>query len=175
MHNFTFVDLVTQVEWSPVDGSLLLVAIGKRSLVFVKSLHDPDWHCKIDEGIAGLAHAQWGPGNNHVLTVSDFKVRLTIWGLADKSVQYIKSPKHEDGRGIAFSPSRKLMAVAQRNSEAKDAIGVYDVGKPWNCLTTFNPDTFDLEDLRFSGDGQSLIVWDSNLKCKILIYQLQIQ
>ena len=67
------------------------------------------------------------------------------------------------------------MAVAQRNSEAKDAIRVYDVGKPWNCLTTFNPDTFDLEDLRFSGDGQSLIVWDSNLKCKILIYQLQIQ
>ena len=86
MHNFTFVDLVTQVEWSPVDGSLLLVAVGKRSLVFVKSLHDPDWQCKIDEGIAGLAHAQWGPGNNHVLTVSDFKVRLTIWGLADKSV-----------------------------------------------------------------------------------------
>ena len=101
---------------------------------------------------------------------------MTVWGLADKSVQYIKSPKHEDKRGISFSPSRKLMALAERNSEAKDQIGIYEVsGKPWACLTHFNPDTFDLEDLSFSGDGQSLIVWDSNLKCKILIYQLQMQ
>lgn len=154
----------------------MLVAIGKRSLVFVKSLHDPDWHCKIDEGIAGLAFARWGPCNNYVMTVSEFKVRLTIWGLADKSVQYIKSPKHEDERGVAFSPSRKLMALAERNSEAKDSVGIYDVsGKPWAALAHFNPDTFDLEDLRFSGDGQSLIIWDSNLKCKILIYQLQLQ
>jgi len=175
MHNFSFIDLITQIEWSQ-DGSMIMVAIGKRSIVFVKSLHDPDWHCKIDEGIAGLAYARWGPSNNHILTTSDFKVRMTVWGLADKSVQYIKSPKHEDKRGISFSPSRKLMALAERNSEAKDQIGIYEVsGKPWACLTHFNPDTFDLEDLRFSGDGQSLIVWDSNLKCKILIYQLQMQ
>lgn len=67
------------------------------------------------------------------------------------------------------------MALAERNSEAKDTVGLYEVsgnGKQWTCLAHFNPDTFDLEDLRFSGDGQSLIVWDSNLKCKILIYQL---
>lgn len=30
MHQYTFIDLVTRIEWSP-DGSLLLVAIGKRS------------------------------------------------------------------------------------------------------------------------------------------------
>jgi hypothetical protein len=29
-----------------------------------------------------------------------------------------------------------------------------------------------LEDLRFSGDGQNLILWDSALKCKMLVYQL---
>jgi hypothetical protein len=113
MHNYSFIDLVTQVEWSH-DGSLILVSIGKRSLVFVKSLSDPDWNCKIDEGIAGLAYARWGPNNNYVMTISDFKVRLTIWGLADKSVQYIRSPKHDDERGIAFSPSKKLMALAER-------------------------------------------------------------
>jgi hypothetical protein len=154
---------------------MILVAIGKRSLVYVKSLHDADWNCKVDEGIAGLAHARWGPTNNYIMTISDFKVRLTVWGLADRSVQFIRAPKHDDNRGLAFSPTRRLMALAERGgSDAKDTIGIYDVGvKPWASLFHFAPDTFDLEDLRFSGDGHCLIVWDSPLKCKILVYQLQ--
>lgn len=152
------------------------MAIGKRSQVYVKSLHDQEWNCKIDEGIAGLAFARWGPNNNQIITVSDFKVRLTIWGLNDRSVQYIRAPKHDDERGLAFSPNRKLMALAERN-ESKDTIGIYEVatgGKQWVCLHHFNPETFDLEDLRFSADGTSLIVWDSPLRCKLLVYQLQL-
>ena len=121
-------------------------------MVFVKSLHDPDWNCKIDEGLGGLAHARWGPNNNYVMTISDFKVRLNVWGLADRSVQYIRSPKHDDNRGLSFSNNGKFMALAERSAEGKDSVGLYDVsGKPWACLHHFNPDTFDLEDLRFSG------------------------
>jgi dipeptidyl aminopeptidase/acylaminoacyl peptidase len=153
-----------------------MVAVGKRSQVFVKNLHDADWNCKVDEGIAGLAHARWGPNNNYLITVSDFKVRLTIWGLADRSVQFIRAPKHDDDRGLTFSPNGRLMALAERSADgkARDSIGIYDVGtKPWASLHHFTPDTFDLEDLKFSGDGQNLIVWDSPLKCKLLVYQMQ--
>ena len=170
------IDLVSGVEWS-ADSSLLLIAVKKRSIVFVKSLHDADFHCKIDEGIAGLAHARWGPNNNSVITVSDFKVRLTVWNLSDKSVQFIRSPKHDDNRGLAFSPSRKLMALAERSGpDSKDSIGFYDVTQPkqWALLHRLAPDTFDLEDLRFSGDGTSLIVWDSPLKCKLCCFKLQV-
>ena len=132
------------------------MAVAKRQLVFVKSLHDPDWNCKIDEGLAGLSYARWGPTSNHVITISDFKVRLTVWGLTDKSVQYIRSPKHDDEKGLAFSPNKKLMALAERTSDgqAKDCIGIYDVSsKPWACLHHLAPDTFDLENLKFSADG----------------------
>lgn len=55
MHAYTFIDIVSHLEWS-ADSSLLLIGIQKRALVFVKNLHDPDWHCKIDEGMAGLTH-----------------------------------------------------------------------------------------------------------------------
>jgi WD40 repeat protein len=119
-------------------------------------LTEEDWQCKIDEGIAGLAYARWGPNNNFVVTISDFKVRLNVWGLADKSVQFIKNPKHDDERGLAYSPSKRLMALAEKSGDgqAKDTVGIYDVsGAKWACLHHFNPDTFDLEDLRFSGDG----------------------
>lgn len=72
-----------------------------------------------------------------------------MWCLADKSVQYIKSPKFDDGRGISFSPNRKLMALAEKNStDGKDSIGVYDVTKnTWDILYHFNPSTFDLENV----------------------------
>ena len=93
-------------------------------------------------------------------------------------MQFIRSPKFDDGRGISFSPNGKLVALAERPTEGatsgRDIIGIYDVsrGEKWECLYHLTPDTFDLEDLQFSGDGQHLIVWDSNLKCKLLVYQL---
>ena len=91
----------------------------------MKSLVDDDWHCKIDEGLAGLASCKWGPTSSHVLTISEFKIRMTIWSLADKTVQYIKSPKFED-RGLAFSSNKKLMILAEKSQDGKDLIGFYD-------------------------------------------------
>jgi hypothetical protein len=111
--------------------------------------------------------------------VSEFKVRLTIWSLTDKSIQFIRSPKFDDGRGISFSPNKKLLALAEKTLDGaaagKDSIGIYDVskGEKWECLYHITPETFDLEDLEFSGDGQHIIVWDSSLKCKMIVYQIQ--
>ena len=114
MHAYSFVDVVSHLEWS-ADSNFVMIGVQKRALVFVKSLHDPEWQCKIDEGVAGLAFCQWGPGASHVMTVSEFKVRLSVWCLADKSVQFIRSPKFDDGRGVAFSPNKKLMALAEKS------------------------------------------------------------
>jgi len=73
------------MEWSR-DSHFILVGIAKRGVAFVKSMSDPNWDCKIDEGMAGLAFTRWGPSARHILTVSDFKLRLTIWSLSDKTV-----------------------------------------------------------------------------------------
>ena len=152
MHAYSFVDIVSHLEWSQ-DSALILIGISKRSIAFIKSLHDPDWQCKIDEGLAGLAHCQWGPNSSQVITVSDFKLRLTVWSLSDKTLQFIRSPKFDDGRGITFSPNGKLVALAERPTEGaasgRDTIGIYDVskGEKWECLYHLTPDTFDLEDL----------------------------
>ena len=101
MHSYTFIDVVSHLEWSQ-DNSFILIGIAKRAIAFVKSLVDDDWHCKIDEGMAGLASCRWGPSSTHIITVSEFKLRMTVWSLQDKTVQYIKNPKHEN-RGISFS------------------------------------------------------------------------
>ena len=85
MHSYSFIDVISHLEWS-YDSNMILIGISKRALVFVKSLHDNEWNCKIDEGMAGLAYCRWGPFSNHVITISEFKIRLTVWNLADKSV-----------------------------------------------------------------------------------------
>ena len=86
------------------------------------------------------------------MTVSDFKVRLTVWSLIDKSLQFVRSPKFDDGRGISFSPNGKLLALAEKAMDGaaagKDSIGIYDVSKEkWECLYHLTPETFDLENL----------------------------
>jgi len=169
MHKFTFIDLISHLEWSP-DSNYILVGIAKRSVAFVKSLTDNDWACKIDEGLAGLVYCRWASDSKHVLTVSDFKVRMTVWSIIDKSVQYIKNPKHES-KGVSFSPSGKLMALAERTQDSKDCVAIYDISTPtWICVLKFTTDTLDLEDIRFSKDGQQMIVWDSAISNKLLVY-----
>ena len=85
-----------------------------------------------------------------MITVSEFKVRMTVWCLADKTVQYIKNPKYER-KGLSFSQNGTLMALAEKGQDNRDAVAIYDVSSTkWHCLYRFTPDTFDLEDLSFS-------------------------
>jgi hypothetical protein len=83
----------------------------------VKSLHDNDWQCKIDEGLAGLSSCTFGPTSSHVVTMSEFKLRMTVWSLNDKSVSYIRNPKFDCGQGMDYSMNGKLMALIEKNEE----------------------------------------------------------
>ena len=132
----------------------------------------------------------WAPTSRHILTVSEFNLRLTIWSLVDKSVQYIEGPKQSgnlpagEGRGIAFSPDRRIMALIEKNNEdARDMIGLYDLTvcltgsevrapQNWTCMHRFFPETFDAHDIMFGQDNNHLLVWESPLKNSINVYQL---
>ena len=105
--------------------------------MFVKSMGDPQWQGRIDEGMAGLSNSLWAPTSRHILTVSEFNIRLTVWSLTDKSVQYIQSPKFDGSRpecrGIRFSPNLCIMALIEKDQqEGKDLIGLYDISQSYN-------------------------------------------
>ena len=40
----------------------------------VWSLEQPGWHCRIDEGSAGLAASCWSPDGRHILNTTEFHV-----------------------------------------------------------------------------------------------------
>ena len=62
----------------------------------------------------------------------------------------------------------RFMAIAHR-MECKDYIGVYSTG-PWSELSKFRTQTSDLASILWTPSGAYLIVSDSHLSYKLLIY-----
>lgn len=101
----------------------------KRALVQVWSIEDPEWTCRITEGLAGLVHARWSPDGRHILTTADFQLHTTIWSLLNKSMFYVQHTKHPR-QGITFSPDGRHMAVATRTNCKVGAAGTLRARAP---------------------------------------------
>lgn len=164
--SFSFSDTVSCLEWS-ADSNLILISFYKPSLCEVKSIDSPDWLCRIDEGAAGLSFCRWSPDSRRVITICDFNLRLTIWSLVDKSTCFINSPKHND-KGLCFTSNNYFMALLERK-EGKDYIGLYYISD-WSLVSHFQIESVDAQDMIVSKDDAVLVVWDSVLECKLLIY-----
>jgi hypothetical protein len=61
------------------------------------------------------------------------------------------------------------MAIAERR-EAKDFVSIYYTGEDWKLVNTFEVDTFDLADIMWCKEDTSILVYDSPLEAKILVY-----
>uniref|UniRef100_H2Y8F9 Anaphase-promoting complex subunit 4 WD40 domain-containing protein n=1 Tax=Ciona savignyi TaxID=51511 RepID=H2Y8F9_CIOSA len=153
---YTCMDAVQSLEWSS-DSQFLLCAMYKRGLVQVWSVEQPDWTCKIDEGSAGLIHAQWSPDGRHVLTTASFNLRITVWSLVNKSISYIRYIKNSKDC-LSFSSSGKYLAVGE-SRKCKDFISVFDV-ESWQLLKLFETDTEDLSGIKWSPDSRVICAWE---------------
>lgn len=167
-----FYDNIEYIQWSK-NNKLILIGLFKRGICEVRSIDDDqnNWYCKIDEGIQGMNYALFSPDSNHILTITEFNIRLTVRSLVDKSTFFINLPKFSR-RGLSFSENgeRKFMALAERHN-AQDMIGIYYLGN-WTCLNKFQPQTVDLQDIFWSYDSSSLIVQDTPNIFKVLIYSI---
>lgn len=108
---YSCIDKISHMHWCP-NSNYILCGLVKRAIVQVWSVVEPEWTCKIDEGIAGVEAARWTPDGLHILLVAEFQIRITIWSLTDKTFLYLSGPKHAV-KGIQFSPDGKYMAVAE--------------------------------------------------------------
>ncbi|KAM8927069.1 WD repeat-containing protein WRAP73 isoform 2-T2 [Pelodytes ibericus] len=165
---YTCLDQIQHLEWSS-DSMFILCAMYKRGIVQVWSLEQPDWHCKIDEGSAGLVSSCWSPDGRHILNTTEFHLRVTLWSLSAKSVSYMKYPKacHP---GMAFTSDGRHMALAERR-DCKDYISIF-VCNDWHLLRHFEAETRDLTGISWAPNGCVLAVWESSLEYKMLLYSL---
>ncbi|PRP89130.1 WD repeat-containing protein WRAP73 [Planoprotostelium fungivorum] len=164
---------IGDLEWSP-DGDYVACLIPKRSMVQIwcatkSTKSGNEWSCKIEESIAGCTSVRWSPDSRHVLTVSDFQMRLTVWSVVDRSSMHIHHPK-SSSQGISFNKSGVYLAVLQRK-DSKDMVSIYSTDN-WENVSTFTLDTFDAVDLAWASDDTCLCVWDNCVNYKICVYSL---
>lgn len=160
---YTCIDAIEGLEWS-FDSEYVLCTLKKRGAAQVWSVRNAEWHCKIDEGPVGLAHACFSPDGRHVLATADFRLRITIWSLCDRNVYYIRFPKHAD-RGLAFTPEGTLMALAER-TDGRDSVGIFEL-KGWKMIRSFPVASIDLEDICWSPNGMVLCIIDTVLQYQV--------
>lgn len=61
------------------------------------------------------------------------------------------------------------MALAERR-ELKDAISIYFTGNEWKLVNSFDVETTDMCDIMWCKEDTSILVYDTPLDSKILIY-----
>lgn len=163
---FSCVDKISYIEWAQ-DSEYILCGLYKRPMIQAWSLSQPDWTCKIDDGPAGIAYARWSPDSRHILTTSDFQLRLTVWSLVNTACVHVQWPKHAS-KGVAFTQDGKFCAICTRR-DCKDYINLLSC-QTWEIMGIFAVDTLDLADIQWSPDDSALVIWDSPLDYKVLIY-----
>ena len=177
-HIYMAVDKIDKIEFS-ADSKYILCLILSRTSVQIFSLEDPEWKCRITEGVAGLIGARWCPDSRNVITESDFGIQLTVWSLMDSTSQVISYPKQTNtsggnniasGSNIAFSDCSRFVAVLHKIDLA-DHIAVYSMS-PWSEISKFKckESNNDVMSIQWTPNSAHIIAISSHLQYKVLIY-----
>ena len=164
MQLFSCVDRIKYIEWA-ADSEYILCLLHDRPMVQVWSMTQPEWTCKIDEGHAGISLARWSPDSRHILTTSDFQLRLIVWSLVNTACVHVQCPKSTP-KGVSFTKDGKFAAVCSR-CEGKDHVILLSC-HTWEIMSSFAVDTLDLAGIEWSPDDSAIVIWDSLLEYKVI-------
>ena len=97
-------------------------------------------------------------------------MRVTVWNIVDQAATaFIRNPKMLPPKGVSFSQNKKFMALAERR-EMKDWVSIYYTAYDWKLVNTFEVETLDMNDLQWCKLDSAILVWDTPLENKLIIY-----
>ena len=164
---FNFSSQVIQIEFSP-DSNYILIGLYKVNEIEIKSLINNETIIKISQPIFGISKTIWSPDSTKILCFSKYNIRIDIWDLTkEKNNSFISYPKFSN-KGFSFSSNGYFFALAERKN-VKDYISVYYTGD-YSLLSRFPSNTSDLQNLIWTKDNSSIIVFENEIDCKLLIY-----
>ncbi len=187
LHVFSCVDKIEKVVFSP-DSQYILCGMFSRNAIQIFSIADGEWRCRINEGVAGIIQASWGPDSRCIITESDFGLQLGVWNLTDSSSLTIPSPKanlktspsilldsspclaNKTSRLSGFSDCGRYFAIVQRIN-AQDQLGIYTTN-PWGIANKFKCKSADIASICWSPCSNYIITADSALTYNLITYDL---
>jgi WD40 repeat protein len=164
---FSCLDSCDALSWSP-DSSLVMVHVGKRDAAQIFAPGQPDFRCKVSEGVAGLVGCRWAPDSRHVATFADCGLHATFWSLTDQSTLVV--PRVKDPVAcVAWSPDGAFVACATRK-ESKDSVAIVRSGGGFPLVCSWSCATHDCASLCWAPDGAAIVVADTCLRYLVLVY-----
>jgi len=166
---FTTKEIIEFVEFSP-DSNFILAANYKLGEVQLFSLDaEAEWIAKISEGLGGLSRVEWSADSKHVVTVTEFNVKISFWSLTNKSVSYIRNPKVL-GRCVHYNKDASYGLVVERQG-CRDLVNVLTTDD-WSLVHQFELDTDDVGGVLWSPSNNSFVIWDSPLAYRLQVYSI---
>lgn len=103
-----------------------------------------------------------------MITITDFGVRTCVWNLETKKMKILPGPKHL--KALPFSPDYKWIAYLFRRGDY-ERIAVIST-ETWEVMSDFTTSLSDGALLSWSKDSTRLIVCESIVGAKIIIYSI---
>ncbi|KAL0239257.1 hypothetical protein PCE1_004945 [Barthelona sp. PCE] len=150
------------------NSRLVMATCLKAKTIHIFDIENPEWDCTIREGALGLRQAQWAPDSVHIITISDFSIRLTIWSLLNRSGRYIDAPKSI--ACCAFTHDGKFACFVVR-SECKDYALIIDCST-WEEVNRFQLASENCTKIKFSSVDHIFMVVDHPLQYGVYFYDL---
>ncbi|GFT07080.1 WD repeat-containing protein WRAP73 [Nephila pilipes] len=168
-HKFLNDNPIDYLGWSP-DSELIYCCMVKHNLLQVWNLANPTWKCKISENPLTIADVYWAPDSRHLLVISEFYLKMTVWSLVSSTVAVIENPKLIKNC-ISFSHCERYLAVAERR-RGEDCISIYTCDT-WELLKFFSVETKDLSGIYFSPSDLVLGILEAFMEePKVVFYSI---
>ena len=174
---FQCIDKPDKMEFSP-DSSYLFCAFLSRGAIQCFAINDPEWKCRINEGVSGFINGYWMPDSRGIITISDFGIQVSVWSLLDSTCQIISGPKQGLGligsnaasqqQLLAFSDCSRYLAIVHR-LDLHDYIGVYSTN-PFQELSKFKSKSNDIAAVHWTPNSTHIITVDSPLTYRIVVF-----
>ena len=166
-----------KLKWSP-DDKFIMCINSRTHIVYLRSLTEEvieanleGWTGTIQEDL--LATATWSSDSRTVLIFSEMKLCATAWSITEQiPIARFESPKLLPPKGIDFSQNGMFMALLQKiGPESRTAVSIYYAGADWKLTNQFEvPDIYDAQDCKWAMNNTAIMVQDSPLESKFVIY-----
>lgn len=173
MWAFKTEETIINILWSPNSEHLLVHE--KDGTINVFSL-TKDWECRLSEGTLSISKAMWLPDSLHILTVSKFGLRMTIWDLSNSNrvvLLNFKLPSRERELDadtvstVAFSSNQDYIAVSYVKNH-QDMVVILDCSS-YLALSKFTAATKNLGGIQWVKNDVHLLLWDDTNNHRLVV------
>ena len=167
-HQIGFILCPNKIEefyWSPDCQKILVLAISRNQIFIYNSTKNQPKNqmtppiASLSGGLIETERVLWAPSSEQILIFGVYSSQLLVWDFKNGKSSFKRLPPPKNSfKSVAFSPEGSILAVLNRNKNA-DTLTLFN--SDFVRKTSFSLSTLDAECIKWSPNGQYIVVKDS--------------